>query len=231
MRAVLIFCIVFGAVAPNTLFAQNNNRLSIQTGLFHCFFDKTPLLNTNYLNKADKPFNGLFYNSLGIQYQRKINSLSSIGIEYSYFYESYWSVYPNLIKNIVPERQINTFNITYSRFIQLVPKLNFTFGGGTSFRFGSEYVVVNYHYFQNYGFYEPNVEVRLVRDVGVNIRTGIEYSPLKWLTLYTKINLIGFVYMNDHGRIERIRKFYNYKKYPSHFDLSWRFGIGFNFGK
>ena len=72
MKRLLIIFTLFGAIAPNVVSAQNN-RLAIQTGLFHYFFDKTPVLNTNYLDKQRKPFSGLFYNSLGIQYQRKIN--------------------------------------------------------------------------------------------------------------------------------------------------------------
>ena len=72
MKKLIKICLVIGIVIPITSFAQNN-RLAIQTGLFHYFFDKTPVLNTNYLDKQRKPFSGLFYNSLGIQYQRKIN--------------------------------------------------------------------------------------------------------------------------------------------------------------
>lgn len=191
------FFILLGACASNSIFAQDNNRLSIQTGLFHCFFDKSPILNVNYLNKSEKPFRGLLYNSLGLQYLRKINQLNFVSVEYMMYYETYQNVHPNLLKNVVRLRNYNSFNVTYERNLPIKSNLSFTYGSGVNCRFGYESIVVNYGYFGYLNGWEPLIEVREVGDVGINLRTGIEYSPLKWLTLYSKFDLIGFVYIHD----------------------------------
>lgn len=227
-RLYMLIIMVLGAFTPSTIFAQNN-RISIHSGLFHSFFDESPVLNTNHPNKAVKPFSGLFYNSLGIQYDRKLNSKSRFSVEYNYYYEIYQNVYSELVKNVVSERQSNIFNLNYSQLIYSKPKINVPIGIGLNYRHGAEFIVVNYGYFQYLDIYEPLIETRIQRDLGLNLRAGIEYSPIRWLTLYSNFDLIGFVYLHDKNAIERIQDTYGYNKYPHRFDLSWRFGIGFNF--
>lgn len=227
---ILTLLILAVLCTPNNTFAQNNNRLSIQTGLFHCFFDDSPLLNIKNTNKVNKPFNGLLYNSVGLQYKRKLNIKNSISFEYMYYNETYLNVHPNLLKNVVSNRNYNTFNVTYER-VYPISKFNVTYGGGVNYRSGRESIVVNYGYFYSIGFWESLIETRSVNDIGVNLRVGFEYSPLKWLTIYSKFDCLSFIYINDKKSIRRLQDVYDYKEYPRHFDLSWRFGIGFNFGK
>ena len=224
---VISFLILLGIHASNSIFAQNNNRLSIQTGLFHCFFDGSPILNLKYQNKNIKPFRGALYNSLGVQYLRKISEKDMISLEYAYFYKYYRNAQHDLSKNVVSDRGYNTFNTTYERALSLKSNFTYTYGGGLTYRYGSEYVLINH---SNIGC-ESLLETRNVKDFGVNIRTGIEYSPLKWLTLYSKFDFISFVYMYDKKTIKKLQDVYGYKEYPHNFDLSWRFGLGFNFGK
>ena len=227
MRILLL--IIFGVLCiPNIVFCQPQNRISIQTGLMHYFFDKSPLINFKYPSKALKPFNGVLINSVGLSLERKLDVSSSISIEYMYFYEYYWNVHPSLLINVISERNYNTFNINYEKKVSLNRNLIFNYGGGLNYRRGKEVIVVNYGFL---GFYESLNEVRMVNDIGINLRTGLEFSPLKWLTLFTKIDLIGFAYMYDRKMINELQNVYGYKKYPHPFDLSWRFGIGFNFGK
>lgn len=223
---VISIIILIGTCFPINIYAQNKNRIFIQTGLFHHFFDKSPILNVNYMSKARGIFGGLFYNSLGLEYSRKINSFNSISLEYMYFYEYYWNVHPNLLKNVISDRNYNTFNINYERKLPLSNQLDITLSSGLIYRQGKEVVVVNYGYSS---FYESLNHVRMLNDIGLNLRAGIEYSPLKWLTLSTKFDLIGLVYMHDKKSIRDLKEHYEYKKYPHRFDVSWRFGIGFNF--
>lgn len=224
--------LILGTIFPSILFSQSNNRLSIQTGLFHSFFDESPILNTNYRNEVAKPFNGLFYNSLGLQYMRKLNTKSTLSIEYMNYYEGYENIFPNLLKNTVFSRSYNTFNITYERNLPF-SKFTLTYGGGLNYRQGMESIVVNYglYSFTNNTYHELLLETRILNDIGLNLRAGIEYTPLPWLTLFTKFDLIGFLYLNSKQAIEEIQQDYNYKNYPHRLDLSWRFGLGFNFGK
>lgn len=214
-------------MAPNSLVAQPN-RISVQTGLFHCFFDGSSLMNTNYMSKDRGVFGGLLYNSVSIQYQRMINPKSAISVESAYFYEYYWNVTPNTINKIVTRRTYMTYNLNYDRHLPLSATLNFTYGGGINYRHGYDWIVVGYY--PNSLFTEPALTGRAYRDIGLNTRVGIEYSPWKWLTLYTKFDLLGFVYVHGKEQIRAIKEVYKVPNYPNYFDLSWRFGIGFNFG-
>lgn len=231
MKQLFLVILVFGAIAPNTILCQSNNSIMLQSGLLHSFFDGSPMMNTKYTNEERGVFNGLLFNSVGLQFARRLNSKNSISFGYLYYSEYYWNVHPNLLKNVVTMRNYNTFNITYERNHFLNQSFSLTYGSGINYRNGSESVVVNYGYFPSLNSYEPLLETRKINDIGINLRTGLEYSPLKWLTLYTKFDLIGFAYLNDKKAIERLKdsNSYNYKEYPHRFDLSWNFGIGFNF--
>lgn len=231
MNRFSFFFIVLGTIVPGTLHSQSNNRIAVQTGLFHCFFDGSPMLNTNYRNKDIKPFGGLLYNSVGLQYLRKSIKKNRISIEYMYYYHDYWNVSPNVLRKTMHQRGYSTFNVTYEREVFLSSNFCFTYGGGINYRNGSESVVVNYGLYWDGEFHELLVESRDVHDIGLNLRTGIEYTPVTWLTLYSKFDCIGFAYMNSKKTIQELQDVYDYKSYPHRFDLSWRFGIGFNFGK
>lgn len=235
-KKFLIITILGAMTAPSTLFCQFNdsseiytNRVSVQTGLIHYFFDKTPIINVKHQNKEIKPFNGTLYNSIGAQYSRRINLYSFISIEYNYFYEIYENVYQNQLKNIISERQNNTFNINYNRLYSLQSKFILTYGIGVNFRYGMEHIVVNYGYFPYLNAYEPMVESRIEKDFGLNLRGGLQYSPLKWLTLYCNLDMIGFLILNDNETIKKLQETYNYTQYPHRIDLSLRFGVGVNF--
>lgn len=228
MQKTICLLAMFAAIAANMAFSQKNN-IHIQTGLFHYFFDKSPILNVNYLDKGNGVFSGLLYNSIGLQYSRALDDENALSVEYMLYNAYYWNVHPNLMTKVVAKRDYNTFNLTYLKTLPLKSNLKFTYGGGINYRHGSESIVVNYGYFAGLNFYESLMEVRTLDDLGVNLRTGINYFPIKWLTLFSEIDLVGFVYLNDKSAIQRLNDVYNYSKYPYRFDLSWRFGIGFNF--
>lgn len=219
---------MLAAFAANMAFAQKNS-VRFQTGLFHYFFDESPVINVNYLDKGNGFLGGLLYNSFGLQYSRTIKDDNVLSFEYMLYNAYYWNVHPNLMNKVVAKRDYNTFNVNYKRILPLNSNLDFTYGGGINYRHGSESIVVNYGYFPGANFYESLMEVRTLDDLGLNLRTGINYKPIKWLTLYSEIDLIGFIYMNDKSAIQRLNEVYDYEKYPYRFDLSWRFGIGFNF--
>lgn len=231
MKKVTIVIMILGTIVPSIIFSQKN-RISIYTGLFHEYFDGSPMLNTNYHSEGSGFLADRFYNSYGIEYIRKLNSKSQISIEVSGIARGWRYMYPNYTTNVVSGRKFFTVNTTYERWLQISDKFNFTYGGGINYRRGSESVVVSYYIFNaNNGLSHSNAVSRMLNDIGLNIRTGIEYTPLKWLTLYTKLNLIGFVYFDHRETIDQLQNVYGYEDYPNWFDLSWRFGVGFNFGK
>ncbi len=208
------------------------NRISLQTGLFHYFFDGAPLTNVGYLNKNVKPFNGFFIDSKGIQYTRIIDDVSSLSIEYMRFgndYRKHALAFP-ISKGVIYFRSFFTFNINYNKYFPLTQKINFTYGGGINYRRGNETIVITR--FQTTWGYELIVHGSQKYDYGLNAFTGIEYTPKKWLTLYTKIDFLSLIYIYDKNAIIKLRQYTQHRvplHYPSRFDLSLRFGIGINF--
>lgn len=227
MRVVKI--ILLGALcAPSIVFCQAKNSISVQTGLMHCFFDGSPLMNAKYPSKAIKPFQGVLINSVGIRVERKFRTNNSISVDFMNFFEGYTKTFKELKKNQVYHRMFNTATINYNRIISKNDKFSFVFGGGLNYRFGHESVIVAYGYFPNLGA-ESLVEVAKRSDFGINLIGGIEYTPLKWITLYSKLDFLGFVYMVDKQAYQKLKNVYGMDNYPNRFDLSLKMGVGFNF--
>ena len=92
MRKLMLFLFVLGALTPSTTFGQGKNRISIQTGLFHCFFDGSTALDVDS-NEGEKTINNLCGGRLndtrGIQYQRLLYNKFAVSIEYTKFSEGF----------------------------------------------------------------------------------------------------------------------------------------------
>jgi len=228
MRALKL--IILGAIfAPSIVFGQPKNRISIQTGLMHCFFDGSPLMNIKYPQNEVKPFNGVLINSVGLRFERKLKDNNSLSVEFMNFFESYTKTYRELKKNQVGARLYNTATLNYNKFFNLNNNFSLVYGGGLNYRFGQENVVVNYGYFPYLELYEPLIEVAKRSDFGINLLCGIEYSPYKWFTIFAKLDFLSFVYMTDKEAHKKLKNVYGMNNFPSRFDLSLKLGVGFNF--
>jgi len=237
MRQLIVTFILLGALcAPGSLLSQNN-RISIQTDLFHYFFDRSPIIDINPNSgkrKLTNLFGGVLNDSRGVHYQRVINDRSSISAEYMIFETryDYEEVYnDHTVKPVYSGRGTRCVNVTYSRKLNLYNKLDFIYGGGLNYLWGEERI---YHYTYFSGWGEPRFYGFFRHDLGLNARTGLDYSPLKWLTFSTNLDFIGVLRLQAtdvHGN--NLNDFYKEKfgltNMPSRYDLSWRFGIGFNF--
>lgn len=240
--------IILGFTYPRIINAQNN-RLSIQTGLFHEYFDKFPLLNREVIKTNSKfnwkaphsYFGGYLNESLGFQYQRRVIDNHFIGIEYMSLHAG------KMIKNMSPSnvgpeiqsKFIYKVNLLYTFKLKIKEKFNINFTGGFDYIWGRETVYL--FTTSPGGWNEPHFTTIFRNDYGVNLRLGFEYSPLKWLTLYTDFDFLGIFYLRkisskDPPKFlpatkEFFKENYNVNNLPSRWDISWQFGIGFNFGK
>ena len=219
---------MLGVYVPNIVFGQPKNRISLQTGLMHCFFDGSPLINIRYPQMEVKPFNGVLINSVGLRFERKLKNNYTISADFMNFFEGYTKTFEEHKVNQVYDRLYNTATVNINRFLSINRTFNFVFGGGLNYRFGQENIIVNYGYFGGFG-YESLAEVAKRSDFGINLLGGIEYSPIKYVTLFSKIDFLGFVYMTDKESREKLKSVYDMKNFPSPFDLSLKLGAGFNF--
>lgn len=237
----LIIIILLGAIAPsNTLFAQFN-RLNIHSGLFHLYFDGTPIVNTERMitNPSLKsPLNilgGYINDSWNFEYQRKINLKSMLSVEYSKYKGIYIPPFGTWVGGPrIRARNINKINLTYCRITQVKEKLDFRYGAGINYRWGIE----------NYTLSSPPYPDDLVekyfaggnrKDVGLSLRAGLDYNLTKRLSFFTHLDFIYTVFLeakNYYDGVE-IQEFFKSKyeitKFPSRYNLSLNFGIGYNF--
>lgn len=243
MRATITILLMLGAFAPSILLAQTKNRISLQTGLFHSFFDGSAIVNNTPTNPTKRIKNyriltnllhGTLNDSRGINYERQLNPKSTISIEYMFLDAgyNYSEVFNNSsVKPVISGRNIRFTNINYSRKTNLSSKFDLKYGGGFNYFWGREDL---YHYTLLNGWGEPRFYSIYRHDFGLNARIGFEYSPVKWLTLYSNIDYLGILYMSaKENNGNNVNKYYKDKfglqNIPSRHDISWRFGIGFNF--
>ena len=81
------------------------------------------------------------------------------------------------------------------------------------------------------GYKEVNVINCNRSDIGFNGYVGYEFIIIKNISVFSKIDLLGFAYLNDKPTRTKLREVYDIKGFPSRFDLSLKLGIAFNFGK
>lgn len=242
IKKLMYLLLMLGAFAPSFLTAQNN-RIAIQTGLFHITFDKTPLFNSMktttkiLLRNPYSYFGGHFNESLGFHYERKLINNTSLSLEYMSHNVTYEYIFKGLSTKdkgpFLVSKMTKKININYNRKVRLSNKIEFVYGGGVNYIWGEEMVYL-FSNATNWGGYEPHFYSIYRNDVGFNIRTGIEYSPIKRITLYTNFDFLGIAFLNAKGlngddSYRFFKDKYNVDHLPSRWDISWQFGIGFNF--
>jgi len=163
-----------------------------------------------------------------------INNKSSVSVEFMVLNAAYMTILPlnNKINPTVMTRKLKTINACYLRNISLKNQFSFVFGGGVFYRWGLEEIYITNSWTGN-GYWEANINGYYRNDFGFNTRIGIEYTPIKWITLYSNIDCIITTYLGASSDEGNAHKYYK-EKYdrtdlPSRLDLSLRIGIGFNF--
>lgn len=226
MKQAFILFLLFGL----KLYAQGqyNNRISFQTGLFHYFFDDSRLMNIGKYT-WNKP--SIFNSSFSVNYQHQLPTKRYVNFEIMNYRNGY--AYPTSDPDLVrgDYRSIAELNVCFLTPKSLKPKLNFCYGAGPSMRLS--------FYYQDtisisQGFIDNISNEFNQFSMGANGRMSLEYSPMKWVTLFTQIQLAAYVYVRNVSVYTNKIQFEPYFKptqfnVPSRFDLSLRFGLGINF--
>lgn len=235
---VLGFIIILGVSTPSIILSQNKNRIAIQTGLFHLHFDKTPLLtNTKTTNKLllrnpHSYFGGYFNESLGFMYERKLPKETTFSLEYMTQKTGYYfSGFTDNVKGpFLIAKNTKKVNLSYHKKIRLFEKWKWAVGSGLNYLWGDELVYL-YSTPTSYGSFHPHFHNIYRNDFGFNIRTGIEYTPTERITLYSDFDFLGVAFLGTSGKKSHqyFKDEYGIDYLPSRWDVSWQFGIGYNF--
>lgn len=225
-KRIIVLGLLF---VSSNIFSQKRNSIAIQTGLFHCFFDHSQILNIKYpSNYNTSVFNGLLLNSIGLTYNRLLNIQSSLFFEYARFWEDYpKNSNSDITKPVINQRVWNTFGIIYERKLALKKSFEFVYGLGINYRHGYETVIL---YKIKYPYWNELVTDFITRrDIGLNVFVGINYSFSSRFFLFSKLDMLGIIYVNDRRKKEKFDTLYHAPQFPSRFDASIKFGIGFRF--
>lgn len=210
------------------------NSLRFQSGLVHCFFDGTPLINGYPKNYHESQ---LLYKSFGIEYQRILKNQIRLQADLSYFVHMYKFYDKTILINGVPDstfiemqRVFADLQFSFLRNKSLNKTLAFQYGIGPTLRIGS------YLYRPEDVVEVPNTNYSGMSciDIGMNTKAELAYTPVKWFTLFSQVNLAGMLFRvgSPFGPTPSPLNLSTkplQMNFPSRFDLSLRFGVGINF--
>jgi len=222
MLKQLFILTAFGIIIPNAAFSQKKNRVSVQSGLVNCFFDGTPIIN--------KPrFVDFLFDARGFEIMRRIKK-SQISFEYMRCNTTY-QYNLNYGKADAPAqfmwKQLDYITAFYNRELPMGTYWSFRYGAGATYSWGDAAL---YHYSFDFGSWsESQVTGYGSKDIGLNLKAGIDYTPIKWLTIYSNLNFLGSVYQKNNIDFSKTYTASYHKNVPSRYSLFLRFGIGFNF--
>lgn len=228
----LSFLLFLFLLKQNTI-AQLNS-LRFQSGLVHCFFDGTPLINGYPKNYHESQ---LLYKSFGLEYQRILKNQIRLQADLSYFVHMYRFYDKMIVINGVSDssfidiqRVFADLQFSFLRNKSLNKNLAFQYGIGPTLRIGS------YLYDSEDINTVPNTKDPGMSclDIGMNSKAELAYTPVKWLTLFSQVNLAGMLFRvgSPFGPTPSPLKLSSkplQMNFPSRFDLSLRVGVGINF--
>lgn len=247
-----------GAIAScNSLFAQKDkkffqseffqkvfngdNQFSIQTGLFHQFFDGSPIINSEridenktFLKEPLHAWGARLNDSWGITYRRKINEKSALLLERMTYRGRYiglftkWNGPPRL-----SGRSRKKYSMTYFRLIPVNAKVEFNIGLGASYQWGREGYDLSPPPYPD-DFYDKYHFLAERKDLGFNVKSGFDYTPIKQLTLSVGVDWTRSVFLENknYKGIDTYDFFfekYGMTQFPSKSNLSFNLGVGYNF--
>lgn len=222
MLKQLFLLTAFGFFIPNAVFSQKKNRISLQSGLVNCFFDGSPIIN--------KPrVVDFLFDAKGFELMRRIKK-SQISFEYMKFNTTY-QYKLNFGQANAPAqymwKQLDFITVFYNRELLMGTHWSFQYGSGATYTWGD---VALHHYAFDLGFWSESFDSGYIsRDIGLNLKAGIEYTPIKWVTIYSNFNFLGSVYQKNNIDFSKSYTASYHKNVPSRYSLFLRFGIGFNF--
>jgi hypothetical protein len=215
----ILFLFVFTLVM-NMGHSQSKHSISIQSGLFHSYFDRTPLMNFNYTSRDQGLFHGVFLGSNGLRYSYDLNKKSSISLEATRLGSSYKKYRYEHQFGDIGSRVLNTFGINYNRNVALTEKAQFQYGAGISYRNGIVYqYTVPSPSSYTHTHYESNF--------GLSTFLGFRYYLNQTFSMYSLLDLRSVLYFVNHEELNANPQFH--PGYPNRFDLSLKVGLSIHF--
>ena len=206
----------------NTGHSQSKHTISIQSGLFHSYFDQTPLFNFKYTSKDQGIFHGMHLGSVGIEYAYSINSKNSVGVEYSLLNTIYKETWAQHELGDACSRSLQTFYLKYQRNHNIFNKTSLNYGAGISYRTG-EATLFTIPGTSGGDFMSDYNE----SNFGLNAFVGLSHQLTHRLSLFYKFDFRSVVYFVNHEELNANPELH--PGYPNRFDLSLKLGLSFHF--
>ncbi len=238
----ILFGLLFCFLKSN--FIAQRNSFRYQTGLAHCFFDGTPIVNdkdriefaeSQYLNRSN-----------GFQFQRILDNGTRFQLDmltYNHFYRIYnFENLPAVPDSILfpmltfLSRKYLDIQFCFLRNKTVNKALSYQYGIGPNFRFATYRYAAPIIAEPGPGPVHSSSSLFMQPlDIGASIRAEIAYSPIKWLTFFSQVNFVSLFFRFDdpfYFTTENLKPA-PFKplllRFPSRFDFSLRVGVGINF--
>ncbi len=238
LRVILLFSIAF----PVLVFGQEKNRISLQAGVFHQFFDNSVMMykapindgaGIDGINLFRNLLGGMLIDSRGVQYERKVTEKSYLSVSYMALDAGFAIdiVYSPEEIPVIFSKNIRFVNLNYTRKKAITEKVKWSYGAGINYWWGNE---TFYHYTNLGGIGEPRLRGFNRSDFGPNVRLGIEYSLKKWLSLYSNLDYTHILYLGAvNGKGENAEEIFSSEfgltNVPSRHKITFQLGVGWNF--
>lgn len=217
--ALFAICAVFSS-------SHAQHQISVQPYAFNYFFDNSPLLSTGISGYAKTP-----NYAYGIQYQFQKSNQRLISAQFNLIRElNRWDIEGTTL-TYGNYRRVQEVNVTFSGQKPICKKVNWTFGAGPTVRniYYINDTLDHITFPQITRFY-----ISQYLQLGVKGQTSINYTPFKWLTLYSQLNFSGYMLSREgfyNSSIDFINDFVGKKRFnfPSRFYSSLTIGVGINF--
>jgi hypothetical protein len=199
---------------------QSKHSVSFQSGIFHSYFDQTPLMNFNYTSKEQGIFHGVFLGSNGLSYSYGLNQRSCVSAEATRLARRYDKNRYSHQFGDIDKRIISTYSIKYIRNVALNEKVQFQYGAGISYRNGNVY---------QYTVPSPLTYTHMFNEsnFGMSTLIGFRYYLNQKFSLYTLFDFRSVLYFVNHEELNANPELH--PGYPNRFDLSLKLGLSFHF--
>ena len=225
---------LLGNLFPNNALCQKN-KVEIQVAPIHTFFYDTPLIaEKTASNTLTNRINKRIHESWHLKYSFSLNAKSNLSFDFALFVTEYKTqfYFLDVIDPQISFQKWITFGLCYSRFKPINDKLSYNYGVGFNYRKGIESIDlkrISIGPVEN-GINEIISYTGYKKDFGANIFLGLYHQIAKSMFVTTKLNFLTFFYVSDKDYIQAMKSdYYNSPQFPSRFDLSLNFGLGFNF--
>lgn len=179
----------------SVVLSQGKNRISVFSGVLHNYMDGSSMMNTRFSHPDAGIFNGVLYNSLGLEYKYYSSNNYWVGGSAQYL-EEFNAYYKDTKGKIVSSRSHLTGAFNVGRSKSLSEKLSLDYGTGLLYRYSGDDLI------DFTSDITLMIEPEVLHSLGLNLNTQLNYKITNYFQLYTGLNARTYLLGMSSGNAE-----------------------------